>query len=89
MRFLNVVLASLLGSTLLAGGGGIGDLLIRPAAAAEALEPIPPKKDDDLRLFYPDGRIVKGAQAMERMNSDAKLVLWLAGNQFSRTSMRR
>lgn len=82
MRFLNVVLASLLGSTLLAGGGGIGNLLIRPAAAAEALEPIPPKKDDDLRLFYPDGRIVKGAQAMERMNSDAKLVLWLAGNQF-------
>ena len=82
MRVAHAVLGLLLASMLLAGHGGFGDLLIRQAAAGEALEPIPPKKDDDLRLFYPDGRVVKGAEAMEKMNSDAALVLWLAGNQF-------
>jgi len=43
---------------------------------------IPPKKDNDLKLYYADGRIVSGAAAMARMQTDAKLVLWLAGNQF-------
>ncbi|TSA10100.1 MAG: ABC transporter substrate-binding protein [Betaproteobacteria bacterium] len=52
------------------------------APAAQALEPIPPKKDNDLRLFYADGRIAKGSAAMEKMDSDANLTLWLAGNQF-------
>jgi len=51
-------------------------------AAAQSLEPIPPKKDSDLRLFYADGRILTGSAALQKMDSDAKLTLWLAGNQF-------
>ena len=43
---------------------------------------IPPKKDDDLKLYYTDGRVLKGQEAMARMQGDAKLILWLAGNQF-------
>ena len=43
---------------------------------------VPPKKDDDLKLYYTDGRILKGQEAMARMQGDAKLILWLAGNQF-------
>ena len=54
-----------------------------PAAApVSAFEPIPANKDNDLRLFYPDGRIVKGSEALEKMQHDASLTLWLAGNQF-------
>ena len=52
------------------------------AEAATAMEVIPPKKDNDLRLFYADGKIVKGTPALEKMNTDANLTLWLAGNQF-------
>jgi len=43
---------------------------------------IPPNKDSDLKLYLADGKVVKGAEAMARMQSEAKLVLWLAGNQF-------
>lgn len=50
--------------------------------AAQAMEPIPANKDSDLRLFLADGRIVNGAAAMQRMDADANLTLWLAGNQF-------
>lgn len=46
------------------------------------LEVVPPKKDTDLRLFYTDGRLVKGSAALANMNTDAKLTLWVAGNQF-------
>ena len=53
-----------------------------PQAVAQSLEPIPPNKDNDLRLFYADGRIVTGSAALQKMDSDAKLTLWLAGNQF-------
>jgi ABC-type molybdate transport system substrate-binding protein len=56
-----------------------------PKAAAErasAFAVIPPKKDTDLKLYHADGRIVTGAAALERMQQDAKLILWLAGNQF-------
>ncbi len=42
---------------------------------------IPPKKDNDLKFYSTDGKIVKGSQALENMPS-AGLVLWLAGNQF-------
>ena len=51
----------------------------RPAAAYAV---IPPKKDTDLKLYHADGRIVSGAAALERMQQDAGLILWLAGNQF-------
>ena len=54
----------------------------KPAAAASAFEVIPPKKDTDLRIFYADGKIVQGTPALEKMNSDANLTMWLAGNQF-------
>jgi ABC-type molybdate transport system substrate-binding protein len=54
----------------------------KPAAAASAFEVVPPKKDNDLRIFYADGKIVKGTPALEKMNADANLTMWLAGNQF-------
>lgn len=54
----------------------------KPATAASAFEIIPPKKDNDLRIFYTDGKIVKGTPALEKMNNDANLTMWLAGNQF-------
>lgn len=66
---------------LLAGTAFAGDAA-KPAAAASAYETVPPKKDNDLRIFYADGTIVKGAAALEKMNTDANLTLWLAGNQF-------
>ncbi len=54
----------------------------QPTTAASSFEVIPPNKDNDLRIFYADGKIVKGTPALEKMNSDANLKLWLAGNQF-------
>ncbi|AGY59187.1 molybdate ABC transporter substrate-binding protein [Gloeobacter kilaueensis] len=55
---------------------------ILPGAAAEQGVTIPENRDDDLRVFYADGRLVKGAAALQKMASDAELVLWLAGNQY-------
>src|SRR5262245_28606102 len=43
---------------------------------------IPPNKDNDLKLYYPDGRMLRGREALARMHQDAGLILWLAGNQF-------
>ena len=43
---------------------------------------IPANKDGDIKLYYTGGRIVSGAAALERMQQDAGLILWLAGNQF-------
>jgi len=43
---------------------------------------IPPKKDNDIKLYTADGKIVKGAEALGRMQKEADLILWLAGNQF-------
>ncbi len=51
-----------------------------PANAAFAV--IPANKDNDLKLYYADGRILRGADALSRMQQDAELILWLAGNQF-------
>jgi len=53
----------------------------KPVAVAKPAV-IPKGKDNDLKLYYADSRIVKGAPAMERMQQDAKVILWLAGNQF-------
>lgn len=56
-----------------------------PATAAAQTQvktpQIPPKKDNDLKFYSTDGKIVKGREALEKM-SGAGLVLWLAGNQF-------
>ncbi len=50
---------------------------------AERFEPIPANKDDDLRVFYPDGKIVKGEEALGLMLAGKTgLNIWLAGNQF-------
>lgn len=51
-----------------------------PKAGAYAI--IPPGKDNDLKLYYTDGRMLKGPGALGAMQRDAELVLWLAGNQF-------
>lgn len=55
-----------------------------PAAAADAAKfaAIPKNKDNDLKLYTTDGKIVKGADALGRMQAEAGLILWLAGNQF-------
>jgi ABC-type molybdate transport system substrate-binding protein len=57
-----------------------------PAAAAPPavarFATIPPKKDTDLKLYIADGRVVQGAEALGRMQAEADVVLWLAGNQF-------
>jgi ABC-type molybdate transport system substrate-binding protein len=52
------------------------------AAAVSAFVAVPPNKDNDLRIFYADGKIATGSAALGKMNSDANLVMWLAGNQF-------
>ncbi len=63
-----------------------GPTATRPAAAANAASSkyavIPPNKDSDLKLYRANGRIATGPEALARMQSDAQLVLWLAGNQF-------
>lgn len=58
-----------------------------PAAWAQTPAPahmavVPKNKDNDLKLYLADGRVVQGAAAMDRMQTDAGLILWLAGNQF-------
>ena len=83
MHFLRYALPLLLAAGLVVGyAGAADDKSAAPAAATRSLEPIPAKKDNDLRLFYADGRIVTGSAALDKMDSDANLILWLAGNQF-------
>ena len=53
-----------------------------PEKPAAGLAVIPANKDNDLKLYYADGRTAKGADALGRMQQDAELILWLAGNQF-------
>ena len=43
---------------------------------------IPKGKDNDVKLYYAGGKVVTGAPALERVQQDAELILWLAGNQF-------
>ncbi len=83
MRFFHYTLSVLLAAGLIGGYAHAADAADAPkTASAQSLEPIPPKKDDDLRLFYADGRIITGSAALQKMDSDANLTLWLAGNQF-------
>jgi ABC-type molybdate transport system substrate-binding protein len=51
-------------------------------APAKGFAVIPKGKDNDLKLYLADGRIVKGADALARMQKETDLILWLAGNQF-------
>jgi ABC-type molybdate transport system substrate-binding protein len=59
-------------------------LLAAGAAVAEDAKfaAIPKNKDNDLKLYSVDGKIAKGADALGRMQAEAGVVLWLAGNQF-------
>lgn len=50
-------------------------------AKASKLQVVPKNKDSDLRIFNADGTVTTGAAALDKMNG-AKLVMWLAGNQF-------
>ena len=52
------------------------------AVAQSKLAAIPPGKDSDLRFYKTDGTILHGSAALEQMQADAGLILWLAGNQF-------
>jgi hypothetical protein len=62
---------------------GSTQLSAQPAPQAPPhMAQIPKDKDHDLKLYQTDGRIVQGAEAMARMKTDAKLILWVAGNQF-------
>jgi ABC-type molybdate transport system substrate-binding protein len=55
---------------------------VQQAAPVSTYETIPAGKDNDLRLFYADGRLIAGSAALEKMGSEANLTLWVAGNQF-------
>jgi len=81
MHLSRIALSALTALGLLASQSHAEDAQ-KPAAAASAFEVVPPNKDNDLRIFYTDGKVVKGTHALEKMNSDANLTLWLAGNQF-------
>ena len=43
---------------------------------------VPQNKDNDLKLYYSGGRVLRGGEALARMQRQADLILWLAGNQF-------
>lgn len=86
-KLVNLAFATVMGIGLLGGcatdGAKPAATAAAPAAAAKsAFAVIPKNKDNDLKLYYADGRIIKGAAAMGRMQADAQLILWLAGNQF-------
>jgi ABC-type molybdate transport system substrate-binding protein len=78
--------AAMIGATLV--GCAHAPEAAKPAATEAAAKPgagfavIPANKDSDLKLYYADGRIINGAAALGRMQQDAELILWLAGNQF-------
>jgi len=59
-------------------------LLLAGAAVAQEAKfaAIPKNKDNDLKLYTANGQIAKGAEALGRMQAEAGVVLWLAGNQF-------
>ncbi len=51
--------------------------------SVQKLEVIPADKDEDIRVFFPDGRIVKSEEAIQLMQTGKTgLNIWLAGNQF-------
>lgn len=83
-RILSVLLGGAVAATLVAAcaTGGPQATAPAPQASASKFATIPPNKDSDLKLYTADGWIVKGADALGRMQAEADVVLWLAGNQF-------
>lgn len=76
------VAAAMVVCALLVGCAQQGPAPSAAAAAAAKLAVIPKNKDSDLKLYLADGQVVSGADALGRMQSEAGLILWLAGNQF-------
>lgn len=59
------------------------ETLVQANTAVQKLELIPADKDEDLRVFYPNGKTVKGEEALKLMQAGkTKFNIWLAGNQF-------
>ena len=78
-------ISGLLGAGLLAVGLLVAEMPFASAqtgVVAGKLQALPPDKDSDLKLYLADGRTVNGAAALERVQREAKVILWLAGNQF-------
>jgi len=62
---------------------GVGGVASEPAGErAGTYEAVPVDTDSDLKLSAENGTVVTGAQALGRMQEEAGVVLWLAGNQF-------
>jgi len=53
-----------------------------PSSQAVKYAVIPPGKDNDIKLYRSGGAVVKGAEAIGKMQQEAQIILWLAGNQF-------
>ena len=83
MRILRMLACA---SMVLTMAPGIAVAADKPAGtgvpAAKKFAAIPKNKDNDIKLYERDGRVIKGADALGRMQRDADLILWLAGNQF-------
>ncbi len=81
-RIVSVFIGAL--AAALAAGCATQQPAATPAApmAAAKRATIPPNKDTDLKLYLADGRAINGAEALGRMQGEADVVLWLAGNQF-------
>jgi ABC-type molybdate transport system substrate-binding protein len=81
-RILSTLIGGTLAVSLVAGCATKEPAAAAAPKAAAKFATIPPNKDNDLKLYLADGRIVKGADALGRMQGEADLILWLAGNQF-------
>ena len=76
------IVCAALAAAVMAGGVASAQQGAAAKAAGGKYATIPPKKDDDIKLYTADGKIVKGVEALGRMQKEAGLILWLAGNQF-------
>src|SRR5712691_12364091 len=70
-----------LGFLLLAADAGAQQPSVKTGTESKFVV-LPPNHDSDLKFYLGDGRIVKGSEALGRMQAEADVVLWLAGNQF-------
>ena len=83
MRLNKLLAASLVSVFCMSINTGTAIAADAEGPVAKKFEIIPANKDDDLRVFYPDGKIIKGEAALELMQAGKPgLTIWLAGNQF-------
>ena len=84
-----VVAIAVIGGTIL-GASGMSQLNAQqqvPSLSGPSSNPtsslpvIPAGKDNDIKFYPAAGAVLSGQKAFEQM-TDAKLILWLAGNQF-------